>query len=526
MHRRSSFEAGGAASAGTATAGRALSGRVAAWRQALPGGVDLDALDDDERLAILHELELLSRTMSAVSVRLQVGFCSSQVAAQIQEGVAPSRAGKAVPDDLALARMTSPYWGSRHLTSAKALVHEMPRTLAALAEGAIDDYQARAVTEATACLSPEDRAEVDERLSQALYGSGTPEIVASARALVYEVDPKGYVERARRAAKDRGLTIRPCPDVMGLLSARLPAPQAVACYQALKKHATAMSAAGDPRTLQQLMADEFYARLTGRSVVDGIDVEVGLVITDAALFGGSSDAADLTGFGPVPAETARDLLRRPDAPTGAVKGPGPLHGTADPEDAHGSHEQKATGQAREPCCPEPPAGDTACPAGARCTDFACSKVHGAPPPDKTGRGRAAAASAPEAPEPPSSSAAGPVAEESIDVRAAKVWLRRLFTDPATGRLLSRDSRRRFFTGSLRDLVIARDQTCRNAWCGAPVRHVDHVQRFADGGSTGDHNGQGLCARCNLAREHPRHLHPPPESYRPPPPLLPVFLRAS
>ena len=54
----------------------------------------------------------------------------------------------------------------------------------------------------------------------------------------------------------------------------------------------------------------------GRAVVDGVDVEVGLVITDEALFAGTSDAAVLLGYGPIPAQTARDLLNpttEPDA---------------------------------------------------------------------------------------------------------------------------------------------------------------------------------------------------------------------
>ncbi|SOC52140.1 HNH endonuclease [Ornithinimicrobium cerasi] len=499
-----------------------MSERLTEWRGLLPG-LDLAAMDDDERLALLREIELTTRSLSAVAVQVQVGFYTSQVARQIEQGVAPSRAGRAVPDDLAAARMTSPYWGSRELTSAKALVVEMPCTLAALATGTIDDYQARAITEATACLSPELRTEVDQRLANALDGASTREMVATARGLVYEVDPQGYVDRARRAAKDRGVTIRPCPDVMGLLSARLPAPEAIACYSALRTHATAMQAAGDPRTLQQLMADELFSRLTGRSVVDGIDVEVGLVITDAALFGGTSDAADLVGYGPVPAETARDLLR-PRAE--AAQDPGPTQGACD-----GSSSPDGPDGAERSVCPD----------GARCTDFACSMLHGVVPDVSAhATGQAATDTDTDADSDAATSTrtgsatdtdtatatATDTATDTDTVVAAKVWLRRLFADPATGRLLTRDTRKRFFTGALRDLVIARDQTCRHAWCGAPIRHVDHIQRFADDGATDDDNGQGLCARCNLAREHPRQLRPPPESYRPPPPVLPVFRRAS
>ena len=63
-------------------------------------------------------------------------------------------------------------------------------------------------------------------------------------------------------------------------------------------------------------------------------------------------------------------------------------------------------------------------------------------------------------------------------------------------------RGRRFTGPLADPVTARDQTRREAFCGAPVRHLDHVQRHADGGETTLANGRGLCTRHNLVRKQP------------------------
>jgi hypothetical protein len=66
-----------------------------------------------------------------------------------------------------------------------------------------------------------------------------------------------------------------------------------------------------------------------------------------------------------------------------------------------------------------------------------------------------------------------------------------------------DSRRRVFDGSLRRLLVTRDGgICRTPGCGAPIRHLDHIGRFADGGSTSAGNGQGLCVRCNHVKELP------------------------
>ena len=82
---------------------------------------------------------------------------------------------------------------------------------------------------------------------------------------------------------------------------------------------------------------------------------------------------------------------------------------------------------------------------------------------------------------------------------AHVWLRRLFTHPDDGTLVTMDSRRRVFDGALRTYLLARDGTCRTPWCDAPIRHLDHVEDHATGGPTSAENGQGLCVRCNLVK---------------------------
>jgi hypothetical protein len=85
---------------------------------------------------------------------------------------------------------------------------------------------------------------------------------------------------------------------------------------------------------------------------------------------------------------------------------------------------------------------------------------------------------------------------------AKAWVRRLYTSPATGDLVALDSQRREFPAGLRRFLVLRDQVCRTPWCDAPIRHGDHVSPFAAGGATSAANGQGLCERCNYAKEAP------------------------
>ncbi len=59
-----------------------------------------------------------------------------------------------------------------------------------------------------------------------------------------------------------------------------------------------------------------------------------------------------------------------------------------------------------------------------------------------------------------------------------------------------------FTGHLRWILIHRDQVCRTPWCGALIRHLDHATAASRDGATSLDNGQGLCERCNYAKEDP------------------------
>jgi hypothetical protein len=86
--------------------------------------------------------------------------------------------------------------------------------------------------------------------------------------------------------------------------------------------------------------------------------------------------------------------------------------------------------------------------------------------------------------------------------ADKAWIRRLFTNPTGTDLVAIDTRRRLFNGPRRQLLVARDQFCRNPWCDAPIRNADHITRHADGGATTTDNGQGLCEACNQTKERP------------------------
>lgn len=92
---------------------------------------------------------------------------------------------------------------------------------------------------------------------------------------------------------------------------------------------------------------------------------------------------------------------------------------------------------------------------------------------------------------------------------AETYLRRLYARPDTGELVAMESRSRKVPQGLAEFIHTRDGgICRIPGCNAPIRHTDHAERWTDGGHTAAANLQGLCERCNQAKEAEGWRHRP------------------
>jgi hypothetical protein len=300
--------------------------------------------DDADLIDQIGLLEQVKAACAARQARLAVAFEESQRAAQVALGVPASQVGRGIAEQVALARRESPTRGSRHLGLAKALVREMPHTLAALSGGQISEWTATIAVRETACLTAQDRRAVDEQLADRLATASPAQVRRQAWAAACRLDPAAAANRHAKAAAERRVSVRPAPDAMTYLTALLPVQDGVAAYAALTTAAGTAKAGGDPRSRGQIMADTLLDRLTAAgttqtSTSGGPDqrvdvgagapasaVEVHLVITDTTLLAGgdqpalvtstdtstSNPAADL-----IPAQLARDLVR--DAATAWVR---------------------------------------------------------------------------------------------------------------------------------------------------------------------------------------------------------------
>ncbi|MBW8730731.1 MAG: DUF222 domain-containing protein [Terrabacter sp.] len=343
---------------------------------------------------------------------------------------------------VALARHESPVRGAQHVRLALALTKDMPHTLAALEAGEVSEWRAQIIVTETATLSSEQRTLVDAEVVGPVGDAGD---------LVEQVGAWGDRELARRV---RAAAYR---------------------IDAASVMARAAKAEGERRVTIRPAPDTMAYLTALLPVAQAVAAHAALTATaDAARAGG-----DERGKGQVMADAFVTRLTGQSAADAipvevqlVMTDRALLVGDATPAQVVGYGTVPAA-WARDLLTRRTGAG----------TGSVSDSAVG------MGAGRSA-----------QSDIAQTLDSESLK---GQVWLRRLYTHPATGTLVAMDSTRRTFEAGLRRYLLTRDAgTCRTPWCDAPARHLDHIHEHAQGGPTTDTNGQGLCVRCNHTKQLP------------------------
>lgn len=158
--------------------------------------LDLDA-DESGLVEQISALERVKAAAAAGQARLSAAFDAARRGAEAATGLPAARRGRGVAAEVALARRDSPVRGGRHLGLAKALVYEMPHTLAALDRGLLSEWRATILVRESACLDVEDRRRLDAELCAdpaGLEGKGDAALAAAAKAVAYRLDPHAVVD--------------------------------------------------------------------------------------------------------------------------------------------------------------------------------------------------------------------------------------------------------------------------------------------------------------------------------------------
>ena len=198
------------------------------------------------------------------------------------------------------------------IADSRALVHELPRTLAALSEGSITWRHARAIVE-HACSLPEDaRAAFETVVLPSAKTMTVAKFDRKARVERERRHPESINDRHRKVIDDRSVDCQPASDGMAWINAYLPAADAQGIYNRITDMAVSQQGPEEARTLTQLRADLFAELLLdGRLHADrngsGIRPRVLVTVPVLTLLGISDEPATLEGYGPIDIDTAREL---------------------------------------------------------------------------------------------------------------------------------------------------------------------------------------------------------------------------
>ncbi|SNS43466.1 HNH endonuclease [Rhodococcoides kyotonense] len=274
----------------------------------------IDLADAAAGIDLISALETVKSACAAVQATATDAVATAIATTRREAGLPKAQWHKGIASQIGLARRESPNKGGRFLGLAQSLVHEMPHTHQRLLAGELNEWRVTLLARETACLTVEDRREIDKRLCQdvgTLKGLGDKAIEAKARALAAELDPASVVKKRAKAFSQRRTSTRPQPDFMCQFTTLTSMDRAVAMWATLKRDADSMVGVGEEtRTRDQIMADLAYQRITGAaSAKAGAQVTVNLVISDDSLLSNGGNPAHLAGYGDIPAPIARHLVR-------------------------------------------------------------------------------------------------------------------------------------------------------------------------------------------------------------------------
>ncbi|ROS22159.1 HNH endonuclease [Rathayibacter sp. PhB127] len=297
-------------------------------------------MSEDENAAALAEVRncfddsaaaerAASPTRLRAAERMHRGY---RLALTVQEGFArgASRsetrdlAERSIRAELAVTIGVSEREVCRRLETAQMLMEHLPLTRALLRDARILWEVGEAICRTASSLPEASRAALDERAADAALTMTTTQLRRALQRWREELHEQPLAERHARAKEDRAVWVTPDVDGMATLCLHAPAPAVTGAYDRLRRIARTLRDDGDPRTLQQLSADAAVDLLCDGDIagttpneehrpdptfVPGVRAEVRLTLAASTAAGLDDAPADLDGYGPVPADVARELLR-------------------------------------------------------------------------------------------------------------------------------------------------------------------------------------------------------------------------
>jgi hypothetical protein len=448
---------------------------------------------DDELIGVLGAWQRIESWASARRLAVTAELIRRRPAPGCPlEGPAelPEIWGKFCPDELAVALAISARAGDKNLALAYNLAGRLPGTARALLEGAITEYKAQIISEATRTLDARGAAAVEALVLPGIETRTPGQIRAALARAILTVDPAAARRRREEAEKDARVELwREDAGTAALCGRDLPPAEALAADQRITDYARELKAAGLDGTMDQLRARAFLDLTLGVDSrpggsgpgTSGTRASVNLTVPLGTAAGQTDRPGEAAGFGAVDPDVARRLVRDAAADPQSTwcvtvtdqRGQPVGHGCARPaRPKRDDHEAPAAGG--EPGYPR----------------LTLERDHGPP---------GASANPPGPTDPGSSSKYGRWRLRLGDRREFVVDIGPVPVDHCDHRYESPGYRPR---ARLRHLVEVRDGECTFPPCRRPARRCDfeHAQPWDQGGRTCACNAGPRCRHHHQAKQ--------------------------
>jgi hypothetical protein len=266
-----------------------------------PTGIAIESMTDEQCLDALVDIEKMLAWYEARKVRVLARFAALRP---------PERAGISLADgaaeEVAAELAMNPVTASIKLSHAQDMTSRLPATVAALEAGEIDYVRAKAMTDLTAVLTDDQAQRVEQKVLAHGRRANPGRFRQCVRYHVIATDPVA-AERLRRTQRaGRDITGRDLPEGMSQLVVTLEPHEAQLAYDQI--NALAAQVKTTDRSLAQCRADVFLDLIVGK-VSERPLVTVNVMVPMTTLMGLNQHPGEITGYGPITAEYARELAR-------------------------------------------------------------------------------------------------------------------------------------------------------------------------------------------------------------------------
>ncbi|MQA86404.1 MAG: DUF222 domain-containing protein [Streptosporangiales bacterium] len=276
------------------------SGLVADLLAALP----VAELDDFDTIEAIKACERLTAHIAGLQADLVAHF--ARLRGDRDQGYRHSS------EELGAALRVSGRAAANRLAFADQLAERLPATRQALRQGRITLVKAHAVADATVTLEADAVGRVEDHVLVRAPHQTPAQLRACLRRAVLKVDPGGAKKRHERRKTERRVEFYDQDDGMAVVWAWLTADAARAIYELLTDLAKAAKTPDDERSMDQRRADALVdlclrGGAGGASGGSGIAARVQVTVGAGTLLGLDNRPGELAGYGPIPAQMAREL---------------------------------------------------------------------------------------------------------------------------------------------------------------------------------------------------------------------------